>query len=47
MRLAPCPPFLRGREVTADAIAGRAFVGYEFKRALVPVQQAILAHCMA
>ena len=47
VRLAPCPPFLRGREVTAEAIAAPAFVGYEFKRALVPVQQAILAHCMA
>ncbi|MGF6823832.1 ornithine carbamoyltransferase [Microbacterium sp. ZKA21] len=46
VRLAPCPPFIRGREVTADAIAGPAFVGYEFKRALAPVQQAILAHCI-
>ena len=46
VRLAPCPPFIRGREVTADAIAGPAFVGYEFKRELLPVQQAILAHCL-
>ncbi|HWV49202.1 MAG TPA: ornithine carbamoyltransferase [Microbacterium sp.] len=46
VRLAPCPPFVRGREVTAEAIASDAFVGYGFKRELLPVQQAILAHCM-
>ena len=46
VRLAPCPPFIRGREVSFDAITGPAFVGYEFKRELLPVQQAILAHCI-
>ncbi|KFI82962.1 ornithine carbamoyltransferase [Bifidobacterium psychraerophilum] len=44
--LNPCPPFIRGREVSADAIAGPAFVGHEFKKALLPVQQAIMATCM-
>lgn len=43
VRLAPCPPFVRGREVSADALESRAFAGYEFKRALLPVQQAIMA----
>ncbi|AGT05028.1 putative ornithine carbamoyltransferase [Corynebacterium glutamicum MB001] len=43
VRLAPCPPFIRGREVSADAIEHPAFVGYSFKRHLMPVQQAILA----
>lgn len=44
--LNPCPPFVRGREVSADAIESPAFVGYEFKRSLLPVQQAIMATCM-
>ena len=44
VQLVPCPPFIRGREVSADAISSSAFTGYEFKRALLPVQQAIMAH---
>lgn len=44
--LSPCPPFVRGREVSEDAIESAAFVGYEFKRSLLPVQQAIMATCM-
>lgn len=43
VRLNPCPPFLRGMEVSEDAIEHPAFVGYGFKRALRPVQQAIMA----
>lgn len=43
VRLAPCPPFVRGREVSADAIDHGAFVGYEFKSFLLPVQQAVMA----
>lgn len=39
----PCPPFLRGRELTADALRHPAFVGHGFKRALLPLQQAIMA----
>ncbi|UBQ01277.1 ornithine carbamoyltransferase [Curtobacterium sp. TXMA1] len=47
VRFAPCPPFVRGREVSADALASPAFVGHDAKRALLPVQQAVLAHCLA
>lgn len=43
VRLAPCPPFVRGREVSADAVEHPAFVGYRFKRYLVPVQQAVMS----
>lgn len=43
VRFSPCPPFVRGREVSADAIAHRSFVGYAFKRVLKPVQQAVMA----
>ncbi|AMM22832.1 ornithine carbamoyltransferase (plasmid) [Frondihabitans sp. PAMC 28766] len=43
VQLAPCPPFQGGREVSADAVASSAFVGYGFKKALLPVQQAVLA----
>lgn len=46
VRLVPCPPFVRGREVSADAIAHSAFVGYEFKRSLMPVQQAAMARAL-
>jgi ornithine carbamoyltransferase len=42
VRLAPCPPFVRGREVSADAIDHPAFVGYRFKQSLMPVQQAVM-----
>lgn len=45
--LNPCPPFLRGREVSADAVApGGAFVGHAFKAALLPVHQAVMAYCL-
>ncbi|MDR1432361.1 MAG: hypothetical protein LBI99_09620 [Propionibacteriaceae bacterium] len=40
--LNPCPPFSRGREVSAEVIAGPRFVGYQFKRSLLAVQQAVL-----
>lgn len=43
----PCPPFQRGRESSADAIDHRAFVGHRFKATLLPVQQAIMAFCLA
>lgn len=42
----PCPPFERGRELSADALEHPAFVGYEFKRHLLPVHQAILSRAM-
>lgn len=43
VQLAPCPPFQRGREVSADAIDSPAFVGHNFKASLLPVQQAVFA----
>lgn len=46
VRLNPCPPFLRGQEVSADAVAHPAFVGHGFKASLLPVQQAIMAFCL-
>ncbi|UNK69842.1 ornithine carbamoyltransferase [Microbacterium sp. H1-D42] len=46
VRLAPCPPFVRGREVSADAVEHEAFVGYEFKCGLKPVQQAVMARAL-
>ena len=44
--LNPCPPFYRGEEVSEDAIASPAFVGYGFKKCLLEVQQAVLIWCM-
>ncbi|WP_166984225.1 ornithine carbamoyltransferase [Paramicrobacterium fandaimingii] len=46
VRFAPCPPFVRGREISADAITHRSFVGYEFKRSLKSVQQAVMARSL-
>ena len=45
--LNPCPSFFRGEEVAADAINSPFFVGYEFKKSLLAVQQAILIYCMS
>ena len=39
-----CPPFFRGEEVSEEVINSDYFVGYEFKKNLVPVQQAILCY---
>lgn len=44
--LNPCPPFYRGEEVSADVIDSEYFVGYEFKKALLEVQQAIIVYCI-
>ncbi|WP_302051162.1 ornithine carbamoyltransferase [Corynebacterium glutamicum] len=43
IRFAPCPPFIRGREVSTDAIEDLAFIGYGFKQYLKPVQQAVMS----
>jgi len=43
VQFAPCPPFVRGGEVSAGAIEHPGFVGYEFKRHLKSVQQAVMA----
>lgn len=43
--LNPCPPFFRGEEVSEDVIESNYFVGYEFKKYLLDVQQAIMIYC--
>jgi len=45
-RLNPCPPFYRGEEVSADVIDSEYFVGYDFKKCLLEVQQAVMIYCM-
>ena len=42
--LNPCPPFYRGEVVSADVIESDYFVGYEFKKYLLQVQQAIMIY---
>jgi len=44
--LNPCPPFFRGEEVTEDVISSKYFVGYDFKKSLLEVQQAIIVFTM-
>lgn len=44
--LNPCPPFFRGEEVSAAAIDSKYFVEYEFKKALIEVQQAIICYLL-
>lgn len=41
-----CPPFYRGEEVSADVINSEYFVGYEFKKSLLEVQQAVIIYCL-
>lgn len=38
----PCPPFFRGEEISENVIDSGYFVGYDFKKSLIKVQQAIL-----
>ncbi len=44
--LNPCPPFYRGEEVSEDVIESDYFAGYEFKKNLLVVQQAVMIWCM-
>lgn len=44
--LLPTPPFSIGRELAFDPVASAAFVGYEQKRALLPVQRAVIRHVL-
>ena len=44
--LNPCPPFYRNEEVSQDVIESNFFVGYEFKKYLLEVQQAIMIYCL-
>ena len=45
--LNPCPPFYRGEEVSDEVIESFFFVGYEFKKYLLEVQQAVMIFCMS
>ncbi len=45
--LNPCLPFYRGEEVSEDVIDSDYFVGYEFKKNLLKIQQAILIYCLS
>ncbi len=45
--LNPCPPFYRGEEVSGDVIESEYFPGYEFKKSLLVVQQAIIIYCLS
>lgn len=45
--LNPCPPFFRNEEVSEDVISSDYFVGYDFKKNLLYVQQAIILYCSA
>ena len=47
VQFAPCPPFVRGREVAPDAIEHTAFVGHGFKKYLKPMQQAVMSWALA
>lgn len=42
--LNPCPPFYRGEEVSEDVINSSYFVGYEFKKYLLEIQQAVMIY---
>lgn len=44
--LNPCPPFYRGEEVSEEVINSKYFVGYEFKKHLLEVQQAIICYLL-
>ena len=44
--LNPCPPFYRGEEVSEEVMGSEYFVGYEFKKNLLTVQQAIMLYCL-
>ncbi|TGA95931.1 ornithine carbamoyltransferase [Sporolactobacillus shoreae] len=44
--LNPCPPFFRNEEVSDDAVSSEYFVGYDFKKNLIFVQQAIILYCL-
>lgn len=44
--LNPCSPFYRGEEVSKEVMESKYFVGYEFKKYLLEVQQAIMIYCL-
>ncbi len=44
--LLPLPTFVRGDEVTEDALNGPWYPGSEFKKSMAPIQMAIILVCM-
>lgn len=44
--LNPCPPFFRGEEVSLEVIDSDYFVGYQFKKSLLTIQQAAILSCL-
>lgn len=44
--LNPCPPFYRGEEVDREVMESDYFVGYEFKKCLLEIQQAVIVYCL-
>ena len=44
--LNPCPPFYRGEEISEEVMESEYFVGYEFKKNLLTIQQAIMLYCL-
>ncbi|QVK19340.1 ornithine carbamoyltransferase [Mycoplasmatota bacterium] len=44
--LNPCPPFYRNEEVSKDVIESKFFVGHNFKKDLLYIQQAIIIYCL-
>lgn len=45
--LNPCPPFYRDEEVSKGVIDSKYFVGYDFKKDLLKIQQAIIIYCLS
>lgn len=43
--LNPCPPFFRNEEVSEGVINSEYFVGHDFKKDLLYVQQALILYC--
>lgn len=44
--LVPCPPFFRGEEVSADVIDSGYFAGYDAKKYLLTIQQAVIIYTL-
>ncbi len=42
----PCPPFYRNEEIQSEIITSDYFVGYDFKKNLLYVQQAVILYCL-
>lgn len=45
--LNPCPPFYRGEGFSEEILESKYFVGYDFKKSLLEIQQAIIIYTMS